>query len=456
MDAPADTSILKSLEGLLMPPKAADLTFIEEFVVKNYSRQPTWVRTSTFLIFVFLLVYATAKSVGGQHVLSGRIVVETQDSQNRKAKKPAKSYEVLHGEMLFGTNSKGFYHVVLNPFDYARLLIDGKLALSILKEDITLDERVVRLRRLDSTFEDVVLPSPVEGREGAFLTPRAPAGLNSPLAAWAAPPPERKSRLAIYMIELARGHPDVQEVAVELQLGGQTQALLATRTGRNSGPVLVISGEPVLFGSDYYFPFPEDGSAPQVSVRISARTGVFSSYAESFSVPARIAPGLMVTLAGQRGSRMQVLLAFPYDVTVFDKGDIAGRKESLAEALLRNGLVLRETTAPLGYRSETNAVFGGKAVPFTAIQSALRAVAEQGIGIKTVQYRLDLKSGDPNQIQIGGSRACDSRQPIPPNTLLAILNARTEQDFVQLIAPYLSCIAPPPRTRALPSAGSKR
>jgi len=100
------------------------LSFIETFISKYYMKQPQWVRTFTFVIFVLLLCFTISRLIGGEYNVRGRILHETENGL-----KPAKNYDIRVGDKYFGTNSRGLYYIILNPTQYYKLMLKGNLKL---------------------------------------------------------------------------------------------------------------------------------------------------------------------------------------------------------------------------------------------------------------------------------------------------------------------------------------
>jgi len=423
-------------------PDERGFNFLEKFILKHYHKQPGWVRAVTFLAFVVLMINAIARVTGGEFAAGGRIMEITQDTRGMRGKRPVRSHEVRYGEKFFGTNSKGFYHVILGPVAYSRLLVDGKARLEVLHEDISVYEQDVKFQRFQGLFDDVVLDPQV--RAAGTAPAQVPEPQVSALFPVAYAQPPAGTRIIVYAIQLASGLSDVKEARAQLRVGGTTAELLATRTGSASGALPLSAGDAVIFDGDYYFLLPTGQKGAVISIELSAKMGYFSSYQETFRVSEEPQPGHRLTVRGDRGSTIQLMAAHPYEVLLFNKADVLAVKPQLVSALLENGLHVRETRAPLGYGSQSNAIYGGKFVPHWAIQSAVRAVHAAGLPVKTIQYQLELKSGNQNQIQLGGSKACDERPAIPSEALTAILHAAGDGEFGSAIAPYTSCSTTPP------------
>lgn len=415
-----------------MPEDPKRLTFFETFVDKYFMRMPPAVRNFTYVLFVLVLVYAAYRAVGGDYAVGGRIL-EVENKQRR----PAKNYEVRVGDRYFGTNSKGFYYIVLGPLDYAALLVNSEIELEILRGDYSVAQNKIAFLRSHGLFRDVEIRVGAAQEETPMGWRRPPPSPASPFVLQARPG-AGESPLIVLSVLLQAGASGVRDGWFELVGKDGAVPLRATRSaGANAGRIPVVSGQWISFGNDYHFIVDKQRLGP-AAVRFTSRTGYFSSYEESFPLEGALQPGRAAELRGERGSSLRVVLATEYEVILYDKSDIGGVRERLKAALLEKGMLSRERPAPLGSGSRTNALYAGRLVPHTAVQAAVEAAAAQGIPLKTVQCGLNLKSGNQNEIQIGGSRACDDAPPIPAADLKRLAGARSEAEFLAVQRPLAS------------------
>lgn len=411
-------------------------TFLEKFVAKHYARQPRWVRTTVYLIFALLLALTSYRLVAGEYSVRGRILQQTEGGFT-----PARMYEIQLGDRFFGTNSKGFYYLVLGPAEYYRLLATRELELEISSDATIFPSQSVRFSRVRGQLADIKLGAVGEvGWRGSGSRPaRSMLDLLAP-PLWAQGVPGG-DRLFLRSIRLtAAASPTEARLAFEAN--GRSQPLLSARTKGPAGLIPVVRGEAILFEAEYYFPLSGDpGAAPRGQVRLTAAPGkmftqaITRGYSESFQVAAIPPYGRALTVTGDRGSEMTLAPMSPYDVTMYEKEDLAAVRDRLKEDQTNRGFRVVEAHSPLSYRGQTNALFGGKSVPFTALQEVLRVARARGVRIKTIQYRLDLRSKNPYEIQLGGSAAFNQRPAIPATTVTAILAAKTEEEFQRLIRP---------------------
>lgn len=410
-----------------MPGEEKRMNFLEQFISKHYLRQPKPVRTVTFVMFTLLLVYATYRLIGGEFTVNGRILQKVEGGS-----KPAKNYDVQVGDRFFGTNSRGFYYIVLTPQQYYRVVINRGLTLGIGKDEFVFPSVRATFQLLDQAFQDIELP-PLQqvGQLREQGTSENPNFDFLPRPAWA-DSVQGGDRVFIEAVEIRPGLSWIKEGTFELQANNNIHKLTVaqTRTGP-AGLIPLVSGEKLLLGTDYQFRLPER-LPPTFSgkIMLSASKGYFSSYAETFQVALENKKyGVSFTVLGDQGSKLHLLLLSPYDLKTFDKKDLAQVKAQLVSEFVQKGFRVLELRSPLGYEAQTNAIFGGKQVPFTALQAVLTIITKHMIKIKTIEYRVDLKSGNPYEIQLGSSAAFNQASPIPTNKLQQLLTASTEEQF---------------------------
>ncbi len=421
------------------------LTFLENFISKYYARQHPAIRAITFLLFAFLLASAIYHIVGGDYVVSGRVLYSTPGAP----KEPARNYDVRLGERFFGTNSKGIYHVILSPLEYAALVTAGKMKLEVLKGDAVMrDETDVAFRRGAQMFTDIVTTAPTQAQQTSRVQPLP----NVPFAAWAIESGSGR-RLILYCVLLGGGLTNSNAASFFFDMGGRQATLLATRTGGTpAGAIPVSAGEWLRFGGDYYFDLPPNAQLRGARVNmVFEGESVFRKMAQSVglaniveSFPFEVEPpeGQIARIRGTRGSQLQVVLARRYQVVLFGKGDLGAGEDRLKEKLVRTGFLVQSRLAPLGY-GQTNSLFAGRLVPFTAVQMILRAASQEGIAFKSVQYHLNLRSGNPYEIQLGQTIACNGAPPIGGDQLQNLLDASNEDEFTERVRAFQDCEAAP-------------
>jgi hypothetical protein len=424
------------LKGGYMNNEKKHLIFLENFISKHYSKQPKWVRTIVFILLTILLVYSTYRITGGEYSVRGSILLQ----ENQQDYKPVGNYDVQVDDKNFGTNSQGFYYVILGPIQYSRLNIGGELdTVLINKDDNTFSPQILEFNRLNQEFERLTLPKQKANRsaeyqesEGAFLD----IFINSASAANGI---QNGDRLFVTAITLNPDSPKIIEVELEAMIENNTFKLLSTQTGGlPTGLVPVISGKTVNLEKKYYFNIPRSlDSSLLGDIRLSEKKGIISklissSYSETFKIFINQSYGKLFTAKGNKGSQIDMLLLSKYDVVIWEKYDIENVIKDLETEFTQSGFRVVKKRSPLGSKSQTNALYGGESVPFTTMQQILRILDNRQIKIKTIQYQLNLRSGNYNEIQVGGSARLNDAPPIPDKLIKKILNTQDEKEFMNL------------------------
>jgi hypothetical protein len=148
----------------------------------------------------------------------------------------------------------------------------------------------------------------------------------------------------------------------------------------------------------------------------------------------------VVSVEGQQGGEIQIMLARRYDVVLWSRADVPepGR-DAFRAKLMEHGFYVREQLIPA--HRQTNALFAGTSVPFTAIEQVIKAASEAGVPLKTVQHKTALKSGNQFEIQMGDSPSCNSANApaIPAEAIEQLVNAASQAEFDKVAAPFESC-----------------
>jgi hypothetical protein len=443
---------------------SAHLTWIERFVEKYWKTMPAAVRIPLFVLFCLLLIYGIYRPIGGEFSVRGVLLQQSADS--RQPPVFASDHEVVVRDRHYGVNSVGEYYCIFGSKDYARLLFTGKRKIEVINRETNVPQfPEVEFSRIDQEFEVFALPAataqplPV-GQALPETVPLAPSGSLIPVV-WAHPAAAPRINFALVLTAVGfspKTGARTGRFFLRLQ-DNTTLPLLSDKAGGAATYFPVVPGQKVRLPSLYYFSvlLPEQGDTEIAGEIVFEAEGGFAQFfkanQETFSFRLPRQPGREATLRGSLGSEMDVLLVSPYRVILFDKADIARDKDALQAELLRKGFFSMGRDSPLGTGAQTNALFGGKQVPFQALQSVLAILRTHSIRAKTVQYQLDLKSRDPIQIQVGGWAAFDERSPIPKEALDAILAAKTDDEFRAAVRPYA---APASRPRGARSPVRKR
>jgi len=419
----------------------------QDFVFKNFARMPRWVQVVVYLLLVVVLVYSTIHLVSGEFVISGLMF----DGDH-----PARGYEIrVENDKSYGTNYDGVYYVILKPLEYYTLLVSGELTLMVLKGELLLQaNRQVKFNRLSQQLESIVIDytahAEIPREPVAQVSPSMP-GLNQWFA-WVASAASAPGevRLIVYGLGVSPDAGQVQAADLILQTSAGGRGLLSTRSqGAPAGSLPIRPGELVHYGGDYYFSLDDPKQAGNSRVQLTLSGGFLSKIAQAvsgsggdvFSLPANLTDGQPVTIKGQRGGQIQLILTRRFDVVLFAKGDLGQQSDdALKSKLLEHGFSIRERLSPLGY-GQSNALYAGTAVPFTAVQQVISAASDAGVPLKTIWYKMELQSGNQFEIQIGQWKQCDDAPVLPEETLKRLANASSEAEFAKLATPLQRCTA---------------
>ncbi len=438
---------------------SAHLTWIERFIEKYWKTMPAAVRIPLFVLFCLLLIYGIYRPIGGEFSVRGVLLQQSAEGRDPVF---ASNHEVVVSGRVYGVNSVGEYYCIFGSKDYARLFFTGKRKIEVINRKTNVPSwPEAEFNRMDQEFEAVRLlaaPAIELPRQGQALpgtTPLAPSGSLIPVA-WAQPMAAPRINFALVLTAVGfspKTGAKTGRFFLRLQ-DYTTLPLLSDKAGGAANYFPVVPGQKIRLPSLYYFsvPLPEQGDAEIAGEIVFEAEGgfsqVFKGNQETFSLRLPRQPGREVTLRGSLGSEIDVLLVGPYGVVLFDKADLARDKDALRAELLRKGFFSAISDSPLGTGAQTNAVFGGKQVSFQALQSVLVVLRNHSVPVKTIQYRLDLKSGNPMEIQIGAWTAFDRSSPISKEVLDAILSAKTDDAFRAAVRPYASPPKEPKRARS--------
>ena len=279
-------------------------TFLEEFVSKHYGKQPKWVRTTVFLVFALLLALSTYRIVGGEYSVRGRILQQAQGGYT-----PARMYEIQLGDRYFGTNSKGFYYLVLGPLEYYQLLATREMNLEINTGGTVFPSQRVRFSPTRQQLDDIKLDSVQQvGWRNAPYAPRRSLLdiLVRPLWAQSVPAGDRLFLRGISLTSKA----SLREARLDFEVDGRSRPLVSARTKGEAGLIPVVRGETILLEGDYYFPLADTRpAAARGRVRLAGEGGSFfkGGYSESFGVAALPPYGQTLPVTGDRGSAMTLV-----------------------------------------------------------------------------------------------------------------------------------------------------
>ena len=416
-----------------MGKEQKQLSFLENFVSKHYTKQPKWVRTVVYLAFAILLVFSIYRLTSGDFSVRGRILEQSSGSYH-----PAKNFDVRIRDKYFGTNSLGWYYLILNPSQYYKVMLGGKLTMDIIKDNTIYRNQTVALQRFDQEFEDIILSEEVEmghlynrHENAAFpldvLIPPAWAGERKPELGG--------DRIFVTAVRMTSKVDVPREGRFICEVGGQPVEMLSVQSGGwLAGSIPLVQGERVGLEQEYFFNIPVRFTRePSAFIIIHHSGGLFSGYEEAFPVELNHEFAEPFEAVGNKGSVVELMRVSAYNVVLWQKQDIAEVEGALIEQLHHHGFRVDQRMSKLGYHAQTNALFGGLSVPYTTMQTVLRLLYAHELQMKTVEYQKSLKSGDDFAIQIGGSKAYDERPAIPPEIMEHLIDAGSEGEFKEIL-----------------------
>ncbi len=409
------------------------ISFLENFISKHYMKQPKWVRTFVYLAFAILLVFSIYRLTSGDFSVRGRILEESGGSYH-----PAKNFDVRIRDKYFGTNSLGWYYLILNPSQYYKVMLGGKLTMDIIKDNTIYRNQTVALQRFDQEFEDIILSEEVElghlynrYENAAFpldvLIPPAWAGEQKPELGG--------DRIFVTAVTMTSKVDVPREGEFVCEIGEQLVELLSVRSGGwQAGPVPLVQGERVELEQEYFFDIPVRFSRePSAFIIIHHPGGLFGRYSETFPVSLIHPFGESFETVGDKGSVIELMRLSPYNVVLWQKRDLEEVERPLVEQLHHHGFRVDQRMSKLGYNAQTNALFGGLSVHYRTMQQVLEMLQAYGVHMKTIEYQRNLKSGDQFAIQIGGSSAYIEKPIIPPEIIERLIDAGTEDEFREIL-----------------------
>ncbi len=403
------------------------ITFVENFIAKYYKKQPPWIRSLTFLVFLVLFTHAFITIIGGEHAVRGRLVRSVEGDVEL-----ARNHEIRIGDRFFATNSKGLFYLVLGPIEYYEMVFKGSIRLDINHNEEIFPSVNAHYRRVARELDDVSVPT--SGAETRLSRENSshPSPLTIASIAWARQL-SPGDRLFVIRVDLTT-RSRVKEAQAQLVWGKSSMSLrFVHQMGEGRTTLPLISGRALRLAYDYYFDL--GTGEPSGNAQIYLSGGAFSFYRESFKLELARPYGEPFEARSEAGNTLRVVRMTPFDVVIWDKADIAAAKNRIKSEFTAAGFrVVEKTYSPLGYGAQTNALFGGSAVTFSALQKVLRVVYEHGMQLKTIQYKLALRSGNKFEIQLGGSRYYDDAPVIETERLHQLMNATTEAEFERALA----------------------
>ncbi len=420
------------------------LTFIGKFIDKYYVRQPLWLQSVTFTVFLLLFVYGFINLLNGKYVLKGSLWLEkpaNECPQKKSCSSWAPYYEVRWGQQGFVSNSTGDYYVAIGLPEYLKALAAGAHDVTLVKDGTNMGGQSLKINRLAGEFDDVTIKLPSD--QNADL--RTEPDWSIFPRVWASVTPGRY-RLLVEGVSLA-GAPAKTGATFELLADSRTFPLQDhNASDMTTGPIPIMGTGATDLGGSLYFSLPGYSLPVNGAVRVTTSAGGIFQYSsnstETFPLPPQQTIGNAMQLQGTKGSYLTLRIVFSQDVKVFRKSALLGKKQEFESDLRNQGLLARWSDPPLGMQTDTDSLWTGPEVPFDVLQRLLRVAVNEDIELKQLGYRYAFKStSNPTEIQFGSDMSCASTPRIPPAVLQKAIDAKSETEFVAAINNVSSCSA---------------
>ena len=430
------------------------VTFIGKFIDKYYVRQPLWLQSGTFVVFLLLFVYGFINLLNGKYVLKGSLWVQKPASecpQKQPCSAWAPYYEVRWGQQAFVSNSTGDYYVAIGLPEYLKALATGSHQVTLVKDGTNMGGQSLKINRLEGEFDDVTIKLPADQTANLRTEP----GWSLIPSVWASISSGRY-RLLVEGVTLA-GAPAKTSATFELLADSRVIPLQDhNASDMTTGPIPILGMGANDLGGGLYFSLPGNSLPVNGAVRVTTNAGgifQFSSNSEeSFPLLPQQSIGSAMQLRGTKGSSLTLRIVFSQDVKVFRKSALLGKKQEFESELRKQGLLARWSDPPLGTQTETDSLWTGPEVPFDVVQRLLRVAVDEDIELKQIGYRYAFKStSNPTEIQFGSDRSCASTPRIPATVLQKAIDAKNETEFVAAITDVSSCSSP--RATAITAKG---
>jgi hypothetical protein len=432
-----------------VPDPEKNLAFIRFVIQDLLPRQPMLVQTIILFLFVFLFMYFSFFGFQASMILPIEVSVRMTPGEVQKKRDAG----VVIADKSY-TPPKPGYAIIYNDFRYA-LNVDGKTRI-----DLPIWEYawIVATRhfRVDLAPDQTThFPQAVElsGIATGVVSFDPPADQGMGPAAAAEPQGNRKSsmigldfvdaaradvtlggRLYLQAVTLSGSAPSVTAEAT-LTAGTVVHPLItlsADLTNQSEMPIMLKSGASIVQDYRTFFALPQPALAEDA--RITLRTsGYFqSAFNDTFVIKEKLNLGKPATIKGGGSNTIVVQLAYPFDVVFFERKNTGPITDTFSAAIARMGYAVRVNASAASSAGDYNVMYSGESVPRSVVQDLLRAMPE-GIDLHSIQFKVKLRNGLENQIQIGSNQALQCLPPIPRATLASLAQAPSDETFEQIL-----------------------
>jgi hypothetical protein len=240
-----------------------------EFIIKQFSKQPAWLRAFVYFLFVVFFITTASRLIGGRYAVKGVVWNGDQYAQNCEIR--------LNGE-YFSTNSRGEYHAVFTPTQYYSLLLKQSMVLLVVSAGRRDHSYPVSLNILEDQLDDIILGK-------GFVAP-SEHSLNFAIisSAYAQEPsiPRGADRIYVDQLILSAEAKNVRYLELQMGLKGQINPRVRN-LGEEAGKLPIRgAGRVTLPSSSYYFDVPHKFRDQPVTIEINGSAGFLRSFHETF------------------------------------------------------------------------------------------------------------------------------------------------------------------------------
>lgn len=411
----------------------------------------TFAKTVAYLVMIFLIAYVVLVGFSASFILPGELLVggDVYDISD------AKLYDVKYKQKKYAVNSEGEFRIPLTSSDYARYIADRTIDLKILGMGFPIHGKEItgRINGITNlSIERLVIPIDDGGFGGIGFnelpTSKIPFfNLVQPVLAQEIYPNLTTDRLFIESITVPPKILPLYSARLYLKAADMTEielrSVLDPGAEENESEIVkLIPGETTLLGSKYgpkyYFDLPTEIPA-EVTIRVvppAMRKAINYGSDYNFTVESdSIGYNREYSVADENGITLVLRKYKRYDVVFFAPAQEFSGFRNIKSELESRGY--RTIIQRLKSTRETsfNAVIASENVTNDAFRDVFAILANNAVELHNVS-RTQLRSGNPFEIQFGGSPNFDNL-PLISNDLLIQMSTIVEdslfnQEFEQL------------------------
>ena len=266
-----------------------------DFLVKQFSRQPPWLRAFVYFLFVMFFISTASRLIGGRYAVKGVVWNGDQYAQGCEVR--------LNGE-FFSTNSRGEYHAIFTPTQYYSLLLQRSMRLPIVSAGRRDHAYRVTLNILEDQLGDITLGQDfADGSDGSFSFELIPS-----VYAQAPTSVRNNDRVYVDKLSFSEQAKDVHYVELQMGLKGQVNPQIQN-LGEEAGRLPIKGpGAISLPQLAYYFDVSRRFRGQVVTVEVNGSAGFFKNFHETFTFTMPVRSSTL-QVKGNRGGMLQLRVA---------------------------------------------------------------------------------------------------------------------------------------------------